>query len=52
VSWRLVHELLFVIVAVVAWGHFVGVVVAVVVIVGTVMGAGISTDVMDVTVPS
>jgi hypothetical protein len=43
---------LFVIVAVVAWGRFVGVVMVVVVDVGTVMGAGISTDVMDVTAPS
>jgi hypothetical protein len=52
VSWRLAGELLFVIVAVVAWGCFVGAVVAVVVNVGAVMGAGISADVTDVTVPS
>jgi hypothetical protein len=41
-----------VIVAVVAWGRFVGVVVAVVVNAGVVMGACISVDVTDVTVPS
>jgi hypothetical protein len=52
VSWRLAHEFLFVIVAIVDWGRFVGVVVAVVVNVGAVMGAGISAEVMDVTVPS
>jgi hypothetical protein len=52
VSWRLARELLFVIVVVVAWGCFVGEVMAVVVNVGAVMGAGISTDVTDVTVPS
>jgi hypothetical protein len=39
------------IVVVVAWGRFVGVVVAVVANVGAVMGAGISSDVTDVTVP-
>jgi hypothetical protein len=43
---------LFVIVVVVAWICFVGAVMAVVVIMGAVMGAGISADVMDVTVPS
>jgi hypothetical protein len=52
VSWRLTRELLFVIVAVVAWGCFVGVVMAVVVNVGAVMGEGVSGDVADVTVPS
>jgi hypothetical protein len=52
VSWRLAHELLFVIVAVVARGRFVGVVMAVVVDVGTVMGVGISADVTNVTAPS
>jgi hypothetical protein len=52
VRWRLAHELLFVIVAVVAWGHFVGAVMAVVVNVGAVMGVGISADVTDVTTPS
>jgi hypothetical protein len=41
-----------VIVAVVAWGCFVGVVVVVVVNASVVVGAGISTDVTDVTVPS
>jgi hypothetical protein len=50
VSWRLTHELLLVIVAVVAWGHFVGVVIAIVVNVGAVLGAGISADMTDVTV--
>jgi hypothetical protein len=40
------------IVAVVAWGRFVGVVMAVVVYVGTIMGTSISADVTDVTVPS
>jgi hypothetical protein len=39
-----------VIVAVVAWGRFGGAVMAVVVNVGAVMGAGISADVTDVTV--
>jgi hypothetical protein len=39
-----------VIVAVVAWGRLVGVVV--VVNVGVVVGAGISADVTDMTVPS
>jgi hypothetical protein len=52
VSWRLTHDLLFVIVADVAWGCFVGVDMAVVVNVGAVMGAGISTDVTDMTVLS
>jgi hypothetical protein len=52
VSWRLACELLFVIVVVVAWGRFVGAVMAVVVIVGAVMGAGISADVTDVTASS
>jgi hypothetical protein len=52
VSWRLARELLFVIVAVVAWERFIGTVMAVVVNVGAVMGAGISADVTDVTVPS
>jgi hypothetical protein len=52
VSWRLAHELLFVIVAIVAWGRFVRAFMAVVVNVGAVMGAGISADVTDVTVPS
>jgi hypothetical protein len=41
-----------VIVAVVAWGCFVGVVVAVVVNAGVVVGAGISVNVTDVTIPS
>jgi hypothetical protein len=41
-----------VVVAIVAWGCFVGVVVAVVADVGVVVGAGISADVMNVTVPS
>jgi hypothetical protein len=41
-----------VIVTVVAWGRFIGVVMATVINVGAVMGAGISVDVMDVTVPS
>jgi hypothetical protein len=41
-----------VIVAVAAWGCFVRVVMVVVVNVGAVMGAGISADVTDVTVPS
>jgi hypothetical protein len=40
-----------VIVAVVAWGRFVGVVMAVVVNADAVMGAGILADVADVTVP-
>jgi hypothetical protein len=40
-----------VIIAVVAWGCFVRAVMAVVVILGAVMGAGISADVTDVTVP-
>jgi hypothetical protein len=52
VSWRLACELLFVIVAVVAWGCFAGAVLAVVVNVGAIMGVGISVDVTDVTVPS
>jgi hypothetical protein len=52
VSWRLARELLCVIVAVVAWGCFVGVVVAVVVNAGVVMGAGISANMKDMTVPS
>jgi hypothetical protein len=39
------------IVAVVAWGCFVGVVLTVAVNVGAVMGAGISADVTDMTVP-
>jgi hypothetical protein len=52
VSWRLARELLFVIVAVVAWGCFVGVVMVVVVNVGAVMGTGISADVTNMTVPS
>jgi hypothetical protein len=39
-------------VAIVAWGHFIGVVVVVVVNASVVMGAGISADVTDVTVPS
>jgi hypothetical protein len=41
-----------VIVAVVAWGYFVGVVVVVMVNVGVVVGTGILADVTDVTVPS
>jgi hypothetical protein len=41
-----------VIVVIIAWGRFVGVVVAVVVNVGAIMGAGISADVTDMTVPS
>jgi hypothetical protein len=41
-----------VIVAVVAWGCFVGVVVVVVVNAGVVVGAGISADVTDVTISS
>jgi hypothetical protein len=41
-----------VIVAVVAWGRFVGAVSAVVVNVGVVVGVGIAADVTDVTVPS
>jgi hypothetical protein len=41
-----------VIVVVVAWGRFVGVVMTVAVNVGAVMGAGISADVTDVIVPS
>jgi hypothetical protein len=40
------------IVAVVAWGRFVGVVMAVMVNAGTVMGTCISADMTDVTVPS
>jgi hypothetical protein len=44
--------LLFVIVAVVAWRCFIGAVMAVVVNVGAVMGAGISADMTDVTAPS
>jgi hypothetical protein len=40
-----------VIVVVVAWGCPVRVVLTLAVNVGTVMGAGISVDVMDVTVP-
>jgi hypothetical protein len=52
VSWRLAREILFVIVAVVAWGRFVGAVMAVVVDVGAIMGAGISADVTDMTAPS
>jgi hypothetical protein len=40
------------IVTVVAWGCFVEPVMAVVVIVGAIMGAGISADVTDVTAPS
>jgi hypothetical protein len=52
VSYRLTRELLFVIVVVVAWGCFVGVVVAIVVNVGVLMGAGISAHVTGVTVPS
>jgi hypothetical protein len=40
------------VVAIVAWGRFVGVVMTVAVNVGAVMGAGISADVTDVTVPS
>jgi hypothetical protein len=52
VSWRLARELLYVIVAVVAWGRFADVVIVVVVNVGIVVGAGISADVTDVTVPS
>jgi hypothetical protein len=41
-----------VIVVVVAWGRFIGAVMAVMVDVGVVVGAGISVDVTDVTVPS
>jgi hypothetical protein len=52
VSWRLARELLCVIVAVVAWGHFIGVVVAVVVNAGVVVDAVILADVTNVTVPS
>jgi hypothetical protein len=52
VSWRLARELLFVIVAIVDWGCFITAVMTVVVNVGAVMGAGISDDVTDVTVPS
>jgi hypothetical protein len=52
VSWRLARELLYVIVVVVAWGRFIGAVMAVMVDVGVVVGAGISADVTDVTVPS
>jgi hypothetical protein len=52
VSWRLASELLCEIVAIVAWGCFVGVVLVVVVNVGVVVGAGISADVTDVTVLS
>jgi hypothetical protein len=43
---------LVMIVTVVAQGCFIGVVMAMVINVGAVMGAGISVDVMDVTVPS
>jgi hypothetical protein len=43
---------LFAIVAVVAWERFVGAVMVVVVNVGVVMGAGISIDVTDETIPS
>jgi hypothetical protein len=50
VYWRLTHELLCVIVAIVAWECFIEVVVVVVVNVGAVMGAGISADVTDVTI--
>jgi hypothetical protein len=49
VSQRLSRELLCVIVAIAAWGCFIAVVV---VNVGVVMGAGISADVTDVTIPS
>jgi hypothetical protein len=52
VSWRLACKILFVIVAIVAWGRFIGVVMAVMVNVGAVMDAGISGDVTDVTIPS
>jgi hypothetical protein len=52
VSWRLTRELLCVVVAVVAWGHFIGAVIAVMVNVGVVVGMGISADVTDVAVPS
>jgi hypothetical protein len=52
VSWRLTRELLFIIVAIVALGCFVSAVTTVVVNVGALMGAGISADVKDVTVPS
>jgi hypothetical protein len=48
VSWRLTRELLCVIIVVVAWERFVGVVVAIV-DAGIVVGAGISAD---MTVPS
>jgi hypothetical protein len=48
VSWRLARELLFIIVDIVAWGCFIGAVMAVVVNVGAVMGAGISTDVISI----
>jgi hypothetical protein len=41
-----------VVVAVVAWGHFIGAVIAVMENVGVVVGTGISADVMDMTVPS
>jgi hypothetical protein len=52
VSWRLARELLSVIVAVVAWGCFVRVVVVVEVNVVVVVGEGISTDVTNVSAPS
>jgi hypothetical protein len=52
VSWRLARELLLVIVVVVAWGRFVGVLIAVMVNVGAVMGVCTSADVTDMTVPS
>jgi hypothetical protein len=51
-EWGTRSRALFVIVAVVAWGCFVGAVIAVVVNVGAVMGASILADVTDVTVPS
>jgi hypothetical protein len=49
VSWRLDRELLFVIAAVAARGCFAGAVMAVVVDVSVVMGAGISADETDMT---
>jgi hypothetical protein len=52
VSWRLAHELLFVIVAVATWGCFIREVMGVVVNVGVVMGTGILADMLDVTAPS
>jgi hypothetical protein len=52
VSWRLAREILFVIVGVVAWGRFVWVVMTIAVNVGAVMGASISVDVTNMTVPS